>query len=287
MASIYPGGFNGYSYGASPALARRASGYFVFVTGGGGAKMILLNDDGSIATVRASVGGQWPLSVYSPSTRSTVVMANVRLDDQGNTLAVATGSFGGGATGLNLNALAEDSQGSIITISTGYNNRGSGGNGVSYYLMLNRLNSNLEVTPGQNVYIPQASYNSGHWSIMVAPNGQYIIAGGPIVPGGLPALTVAALPAYAPLAAKPATLRAGTLGLYPNPAAGSITVQQPAGQAGTVGIYDGLGRRCGAVQPVPAGAVASVTLPQLAPGVYVVRFTTRNGQTYTDRLTVQ
>ena len=76
---------------------------------------------------------------------------------------------------------------------------------------------------------------------------------------------------------------AETLTLFPNPATGEVhLLGMPAGT--WVQFCDALGR---AVRESFLGATSSLSVSDLAPGLYVLRATTAAGRTYTRRLAVE
>ncbi|MCC3155908.1 T9SS type A sorting domain-containing protein [Hymenobacter sp. 15J16-1T3B] len=277
-------GTNYGSYGPWPKLARRSSGYFVFING----STISLPENGSAPTMSANTLGNISTTLYT-RVGTTIVAGSSQLrvlNDQGNVVATSP-SVSTSATG-GFTALTEDTQGRIIGVMEGENSTAPG-QGGDYVMSLLRFPSGLQLL--ENTLdlrlTPTAFVGGSQFSVTVAPDGQYALGGATYTArsrGGSRQMTLALVPAFAPLATK--ALATGTLGLYPNPGAaqGSVTVHPPA--AGTLGLYDLLGRPCLPAQTVTGSAVI-LPLPELAAGVYVLRLNSPDGRNWTDRLTVQ
>lgn len=66
--------------------------------------------------------------------------------------------------------------------------------------------------------------------------------------------------------------------LFPNPISDGQSLNIRADRAGIVTVYSVLGQRVGEPRTVPASVAVPVHLPDLAPGVYLIRFSTGNQQ---------
>ena len=85
-------------------------------------------------------------------------------------------------------------------------------------------------------------------------------------------------------ASTPATLAAEAFALYPNPAHGLVQVAGPA--FARAAVLDAVGRVVW-VQPAAQAGSATLPLPALPPGMYLVRLTLPDGQAVTQRLLLE
>jgi hypothetical protein len=284
-------------FALEPALERRASGYFVFLLGSG---TILLSEDGTTASLRSGV----PCNPRDPtlySRTNTTIVSNgnalFKLDDQGNTLKTGSRtavdpnlasdlSSPNQSYGTGYCDMIEDDQNNIITSWMDWFHSGPGGF-TTYSFKLRRVSFTTNIP---SPVFGFSGYVEGQFRATFSPTGEYVILGRRSSSSSTSLIpTLTNVSSFTPLAAKTATISAGSLGLYPNPASArtSITVTLPtAAPSGHIGIYDVLGRAQGPSRAVSGSSVA-LPLPQLAAGLYVVRFTSPEGHTWTNRLTVQ
>ncbi|WP_227762322.1 T9SS type A sorting domain-containing protein [Hymenobacter sp. 15J16-1T3B] len=279
LAATYPSGYSWY--GCRPTLARRASGYFVFVTGNTGSNVMLLNETGAYTGIHSlPVNYSIATAVFSRSNTTlwSTGAAIYRLNDQGITTARST---------VGSSVFAEDDQQNIILLrQSSYISGGPGSNATYYTFSVQRLDSALHSIGNiQPINLGYDITSSFMYSLTCTPN-EYLIAGGSSLTSSS-YLTVASLPSLTALANKE-KVGIGALALYPTRTASGarITASVPVGTTGQIGIYDVMGRQQGPRQPV-SSASTTVAVPSLAAGIYVVRFTDKQGRTQTNRLQVE
>ncbi|MGI4875529.1 MAG: beta strand repeat-containing protein [Janthinobacterium lividum] len=125
-------------------------------------------------------------------------------------------------------------------------------------------NNAVALTPGK-VY-------AGGFATPLAAFGAQVLTS----PANTSVATLATIADATVLATTPAAL-AGSLGLYPNPAHGTATVQLPAGGTAGLSLLDVLGREVRSY-PATTGTEATLDLHGLPAGLYVLRTGSGSGQ---------
>ncbi|MCC3156565.1 T9SS type A sorting domain-containing protein [Hymenobacter sp. 15J16-1T3B] len=273
----------GSSPQAKTMLARRASGYFFFTEG----NVVLLSENGTSTGTSPYFSDYAGVTVFSRSNTTVLSGAFVwRVDDQRNVVAGTTLP----SDGL-LTSLTEDNEGSFIGVISSISPPGSPGGTPVYATKVVRIPASMQQSTLVGLNFGASAFSDfQYFSIALSASGSYVVAGATLVSrtsGGSYQLTVASVPAFAPLATRPQTLDAGSLRVFPNPAAAGslLTLRLPA-FAGELRVYDLLGRPCSSPLHV-TGTSSTLAVPALAAGVYAVRFRSVDGRVWSDRLSVQ
>ncbi|UOQ66010.1 T9SS type A sorting domain-containing protein [Hymenobacter volaticus] len=264
-----------------PMLARRASGYFLFIATTSDNKVILLNENGSASSIRNTAVSGLPFvrSIFSRTNTTFVASDNgnlIKLNDQGNTI----GSLYDSDPGI-ITCLTEDSQNNIIGIKKYVTGSYPGGPTLTFMFLQRVANDMQSQSIREQVSLP-VSTDGRSYSICASSIGPYIVS------GNFGGFGLAALPAYTPLATATGRVKSENLTLYPNPVASQavVTLSLPTKTVGEVRIYDLAGRLHGQPYRV-ANVTAQLPITGLIAGTYVVHLTAADGRIYSRRLVIQ
>ena len=180
-------------------------------------------------------------------------------------------------------AIAQDRQGNYVVL--GNSRYTIGGSLVAENIHLARFRPSGQLVNDTMLYRPGQTYGR---SLHLAANGALVASGyGNNGPNGGADLFLLQFRGFRPLASRAEAAVAAGVAVYPNPAAGPEAVrlalpERPGPYA--LVVLDALGRSVARPAVPPGSRTVAVPVAGLPPGLYVLRLTGPNGQSWTTKL---
>ncbi len=276
------------------ALIASPTGYTLFIPG-----YIAPGYTPVVAQLRLSTSGAVGSIRFAPNPAAATHFLNVlqetsgsmiltgrstltKLNAQGDTLWTTSvpPAFGRQWDGA---AITQDRQGNYIVLGNSYFR--VGGPVLSENIHLARFRPNGQLVNDTMLYRPSQTYGR---SLHLAANGELVVSGySNNGSNGGADLFMLQFRGFRPLANRAAAATVAGFAVYPNPAAGSeavrLTLPERPGPR-TLVVFDGLGRAV-RQQVLPATArEALLPVAGLPPGLYLLRLSATDGQTWTTKL---